>query len=451
MTMAMKTTSAPNSSWLAAGLLALLAFGACWTGAIVWWRSRTGDPGTGELMFYLFVLPGGLLCGALAAQKRLAAAPPAPTPAPDDAPPPLPETLPVAILAAAIRSPYGATLDDLADSLARNKARPALDAELTDEEGFPLLTARCSDAVDPGLQAEITAWLGDAVNNFSDEQWRALVLASSVTAELATALPLHQEHDNLRLAPVLSADWPAAQRDAAGRWLQHIVVQHGWPAEHITIVPPNEADLSDTVPTTLLRPMATAAPGITLIVAGASHVGDATVQAWTIQQMLCTSTCPHGQIPGEGAVGLLLTNPALGASTGIHFTVLEPIATAMHAISADEHRGPLPPVLPDLARATLTTAAIDASTLAAIVADTRRTTRMLELMSFANSAAPQLTDAGEIVAFGRASGTCGAVPAITALALASHYVCDRNGPVLWLSNEDAFQRCAAIVRPPDMT
>lgn len=450
MTIATQTTSAPNSNWLAAGLLALLAFGACWTGAIVWWRSRTGDPGTGELMFYLFVLPGGLLCGALAAQKRLAAAPPAPTPEPVDAPAPMPAAMPVALLAAAVRSPYGATLDDLTDSLARNKARPALDAELTDEEGFPLLTARCPDAVDPALQAEIVAWLGDAATDFSDEQWRALVLASSVTAELATALPLHFENDNLRLAPVLPVDWPAGQRDAAGRWLQHIVVQHGWPAEHITIVPPNEADMSGTVPTTLLRPMATAVPGLTLIVAGASHVGDATVQAWTIRQTLCTSTCPHGQIPGEGAVGMLLGNPAQGASTGIHFTVLDPIATARHAVSADEHRGPLPPVLPDLARATLTTAAIDASTLTAIVADTRRTTLMLELMSFANTAAPQLTDANDVIAFGRASGTCGAVPALTALALASHYACDRNGPVLWLSNEDAFQRCAAIVRPPNM-
>jgi hypothetical protein len=304
------------------------------------------------------------------------------------------------------------------------------------------------------LQAEITAWLGDVASefsNFSDEQWRALVLASSVTAELATALPLHHENANLRLAPVLPVDWPAAQRDAAGRWLQHIVVQHGWPAEHITIVSLNEADISGTLPATLLSLMATAAPGLTLIVAGASHVGDASVQAWTIQQTLCTSSCPHGQIPGEGAVGLLLTNPALAASTGILFAVLEPIATAMHAVSTDEYRGPLPPVLPDLAHVTLTTAAIDASTLTGIVADTRRTTRMLELMSFANSAAPQLTDAGEIVAFGRASGTCGAVPALTALALASHYACDRNGPVLWLSNEDAFQRCAAIVRPPNMT
>ena len=70
------TTAVPPSSlrsWLTGCLLAILAFGACWTGAIFYWRARDGDPGTGELLLYLFLLPGALLAAALVARKRLAA------------------------------------------------------------------------------------------------------------------------------------------------------------------------------------------------------------------------------------------------------------------------------------------------------------------------------------------------------------------------------------------
>lgn len=48
---------------------------------------------------------------------------------------------------------------------------------------------------------------------------------------------------------------------------------------------------------------------------------------------------------------------------------------------------------------------------------------------------------------GLASGSCGAVPVITVLALARHYARERNAPVLCVSNEDPFLRGAALVRP----
>jgi len=55
--------------------------------------------------------------------------------------------------------------------------------------------------------------------------------------------------------------------------------------------------------------------------------------------------------------------------------------------------------------------------------------------------------ADDIVRIGLASGSCGAVPVITVLALARHYARERNAPVLCVSNEDPFLRGAALVRP----
>jgi hypothetical protein len=82
-----------------------------------------------------------------------------------------------------------------------------------------------------------------------------------------------------------------------------------------------------------------------------------------------------------------------------------------------------------------------------IVADTgHRASRTLELMGLA-ATLPQLDDAVDVVPVGAALGTCGAVPFMTALALASHHARERNAPVLCISNEDPYLRWAAVVRP----
>ena len=147
----MTTTAAPPSplrSWLTGCLLALLAFGACWTGAVAYWRTRDGDPGTGELLFYLFLLPGALLGTALLTRKRLAepARAAAPAPVHDVAATPVqhPSAQPLAIRATALRSPHGVSVAEVASKLTGKQARPALDATLADPDGLPLLTAHCA-------------------------------------------------------------------------------------------------------------------------------------------------------------------------------------------------------------------------------------------------------------------------------------------------------------------
>jgi hypothetical protein len=465
----MTTTTAPAPSpmrsWLAPGLLALLAFGACWTGAIVYWRARTGDPGTGEVMLYLFLLPGTLLGAALVTRKLLADAPPAAASAPEhasqavQAAAPAPAVVAMAILATAVRSPHGASLEEIADALTSKKAQPTLDATLVDDDSFPLMTARCANADDAAVSADIEAWLtaNAPTAQFSDESARALVLATQVVAELsgkaiAALAPEDQAAPMLHIAAVLPSDWNAGQQQAAARWLRHTVVQAGWPVERTALMTVSDADLAGTVPTALLTRLATlvsGAPVAAMLVACDSNIGNATVQDWTASQSLFTPGNPHGKVPGEGACGLLLTGLELAtASETPVFAVLEPIATAGLDTSADQHRGKPPPLLADLAQGALATAQIQSGTLAMIVADTTATHgRMLELMGYVGKAAPQLDTEQDVTAFGRASGACGAVPALTALALACQYACERNGPVLWLANDDAFQRCAAVLYP----
>ena len=467
--MTMTTTLAPLRPWLTGGVLALFAFGGCWIGALMYWRARTGDPGTGEMLFYLLVLPAALLGAALVTRKRLSDVPRAPANAPAQATqavqtaPPAAAVVPLAMLATAVRSPHGTSVEEIADAVAGNQARPTLDATLVDDDSFPLMTARCADVDDPALSADIAAWLtaNSPPAQFSDEAARALLLATQVAAEVAgkAMAALAAEDGNvpmLHLAPVLPHAWDAGQRQAAARWLQHTVAQSGWPVERTTLVAPIEADMVDTVPAALLAQLATHAPGTpvtAMLIACASHIGDATVQDWTARGALFTPGCPHGKVPGEGAVGLLLTDivQATAAEGGV-FAVMEPVASARLARSADEHRGEPQPVLAGLAQGALASAQIEAGALAMVVADTGPGNgRMLELMGYAGKAAPQLDNEKDVIAFGRASGVCGAVPALMSLALARHYACERNGPVLWLANDAAFQRCAAVLHPPQLT
>lgn len=458
------TATLPQSltrHWIASGLLALLAFGVCWIGAIAFWRARGSDPDTAELMLLLFVLPGGLLAAALMARKFLAegaitATAPALAIVTAPVKPAPPAPLPLAMLATAVRSPHGASIEELADAMTDKKARPKLDATLVDPDGFPVTTARCAAADDAPLQDDIAAWLSASkLPAFDGEHLRALVLATHVTLELAgkAAGALLQEGQPaplLELAPVLPGDWSTAQHHAAGLWLQHTVTQAGWPQDRITLVPILAADSTDTIPVRLLAQLATRASDArvtAMVIAYVSYIGDASVEAWSADHSLFTSSVAQGKIPGEGAVGLLLTDAAHAGTAPL----IEPVATARRPGSADTARGAVTPLLADLAKGALAAAQADEAALAMIVADTgMRASRMLELMSVA-SIAPQLDDEKDIVPFGHASGYCGAVAGLTALALAGHLAVVRNAPVLWLSNEDAFQRCVALVRPPPVT
>lgn len=446
MTSTIALPPSPLRSWITGCLLAMLTFAVCWTAAVMYWRAQDGDPGTGELMFFLFILPGALLAGALVARSQLGAATPATIAPPVDAPQAIAvAALPLAIVGTSVRSPHGATITALAVALAGKQARPTLDATLVDAAGFPVATARCVDADDPALLDDLATWLtANAIDaRFDDANARALVLATAVAAELAgQAIGLWLADDapapRLQLALLLPSGWSPERRHAASLWLRHTVAQSGWPQEQIALVPVADTALHAPVLTQLATRIA-GTPVTAMLIACASHLDDATALQWRAGQ-------PKGTVPGEGAVGLLLADPSR-AATGC--ALVEPPHAARRDTSADTSRGQVPPTLAGVAASALAAVQVAASDVVMIVADTGAGPhRLLELMDYAVTATPHIDDHDDVITVGQASGTCGAVPALTALAVAQHLAQERNNPVLWLSNDDAFQRAAAVVHPP---
>lgn len=461
----MTTTTATDPSraparpgWLKSGLLAALVVGVCWAGAISYWRATDRSPTAVDMALYLLALPLALIMASgfvRASVKKPAATTDSPAP-----PPPVTiqdGRVPLAVLAAALRSPHGESPEELAAAILSGKARPELDPELVDDDGFPLMTMRSADAADESLQQEIIAWW--TTNDIPpprlrDEQWRAMTMATAVVGELASSaasdlMPAESKPPMLRLVPLLPHNWTIDQRGAAGAWFRHNAAQFGWPKDRIELVD----EKTETAPTAVLSGLAgdaaSGAPVVALIVACTSNIGSETVAEWVANGALFTPLQPQGMIPGEGAAGLLLTclQQARALDEAL-FTMLYPVAEAQRDVSADDTRRTDSKLLAELADRALASGDASLPDVAVLVADTgHRSNRVLELMGFATGAMPQLDGVADVVRAGAAAGTCDAVTFLTALALGHHHALVHAAPVLCISNEDPYQRCAVLIRP----
>ncbi|MET0982044.1 MAG: hypothetical protein ABWY02_08080 [Telluria sp.] len=470
MTSTTVTPSRPLPGWLKTGLLAALVFALCWGGAIAWWQTAGSEPGASDLALMLLALPCGLLLvGKLgkklvvsrAAVPAATAARPAPGQAASAASAP-----PLAILAAALRSPHGASVDELAAAIAENAARPDLDPELVDDDGFPVTSARNMDAVDEAVQEEVTEWLelnGMAELRFSDAQWRALILGTAVARDLAAhavseLMPPEGNAPTMQLVPVLPAGWTDEQRRAMGMWFKHTLAQFGWPAAGI--LPAELPATSGKTPTPALLGQffgqfaldSRAGDGrlAALVIACDSHIDQETVDQWAANGSLFTPARPQGLVPGEGAAGLLLSS-LHGARLieGAVFGQLHPMVEARRDASLDDVKRADTKLIAELSESVARAAGVELSKVAAMAADTdHRAKRGLELMGLASSALPQLDGTLDVARVGVPFGACGAVPFVAALALAQHHALAANAAALFISNDDPLSCCAALVCPP---
>ncbi|BDT56742.1 hypothetical protein MasN3_02360 [Massilia varians] len=293
--------------------------------------------------------------------------------------------------------------------------------------------------------------------HLSEEQWRALTLASGVTAELGSIaasdlLPCEENLPTLQLSLMLPMDWPADIRRAATMWIKRTVSQYGWPEAGIAV--PEAPEYDHTSPASIVTRLMPGtsegnAPTVALVIACASLIGQESVDRLAAQSSLFTSSQSGGQIPGEGAAGLLLIDLKLAHACGAEFSLLDPITERRRDTSADDSKRVDASLLLALVEQASKAAAVDISQISMVVADTaHRPNRVLELMGLSAPAIAQVDAADDIVRVGLGSGSCGAVPFVTVLALARHYALERGAPVLCIGNEDPYLRTAALVRLP---
>ncbi|TFW13631.1 hypothetical protein [Duganella callida] len=475
-------------------VLLLATFGASWGGAIWYWRETNRMPATSELVLYMLVLPLALLTGwwggrkawdrmtSLASERtrdQVSAAQVTATATPVAMP--LPPALTIA--ASALRVPHGDSAHALRGALAGAGARPTLDSELYDDDGYPVMSARLADSDAAGLREELQQWrpiaqLDDP--HFDSAQWRALAAASAVLAELAAqafghaylAPWLQQEQDRqqsrlppgapvtpappmLQLLALWPSDWKAQQAAVADQWLREVLTRAGWPAQRLAAPAAATRGDGDDAGAALARLLAQRADVgqdfLAIVIAAGSHLSEEGIAQLAERNALFTSGHPQGQIPGEGAAGLLLADAAqakLIAAAGQPGSVLQTVASGRRAVSADEVRRDTDTCLSTVAAKALQDGQVDGAHIALVTADTsHRTSRVTELMHVVTSVAPQLDPGTDVIGIAGSCGSCGAVSWLTALAVADAEAQDRGGPVLCISNEDPYRRYAALLRP----
>lgn len=463
------TTATPArliGDWLKLSAITITTFITCWAIVIWYWHITERNPGTGDLILALLLFPLGVLAGFWAGHKAItarAAAIPASAskPAASTSSTTATTSIPVlAIVATALRSPHGASAEELASAIADNEARADLDKELVDDNGFPAMAARSEDALDEMLQDEIAEWLSSQgiQTFFSEEQWRALTLATGVASELASLaagdlMPIEGQAPTLQLRLMLPHDWASDVQRAATMWLKHTVCQYGWPEASIATLDSVEQNPAITLTAALAKLLSTPSndrPLVAIVIACASLIGQESVDRLAASSLLFTSSSQaRGQIPGEGAAGLLLTDLGQAQACGAEFALLGPVDEQRRDSSADDARRVDSTLLLEMATQIGKAGAIELSQIAMIVADTaHRSNRVLELMGLSAPALAQVDAADDIIRIGLGSGSCGAVPFVTVLVLARYHALERNAPVLCIGNEDPILRSAALVRPP---
>lgn len=449
--------------WIKGALFATLVFGASWVGAVSYWRASNRMPSTLDLFAWMAALPLGVLL-AVWIGRRIAAsrAAPASAPAPDTAvqAPAAPSALPaLAILASSIRTPHGLAASELAQAIGAGKARAALDPELVDEEGYPVFSARADAAVEDEIKDDIHTWrvgaaLGDPL--WTPEQWRALALGSAVAKELLLLAGGHPQllappngpaatPPLLRIHVGLTPDWTEAQRATLDAWLATLAVRAGWPAQQVR-VDSLPVPVSTTLTQLAMQAGPQSEPVFAMVLAFGSCIGEAQVEQLAMNGALFTSANQQGLVPGEAAAGLLLGD-------GVQAALFNPAAPRLQLASAARgaekagRRKPDTALLSGLA-ATLLPDPESAASVSAVFADTgHRSASLVELMTFAGQAAPQLDLAADLKMVGGACGHCGEAPFLAALALAHQHANETAGAALCVGNEDPLQRTAALVRP----
>ena len=470
--------------------------------AVLWrWQVTARDMSTRDIVTYLGLLPIAVFSFALLARwawrsadqraSRRAAEASTATTAAAAAPGDVGERerhATVQLLAAHLVSAAGSTAAELMTAARDGSPRPDLDAELRDEEGLPVLTARITDVDGQHLELEQETEAQLAALRGQHPQWAARVIADHVWRALAALRgPLDRAVDTL--APwaghfVAVPDKAAAPNQAVVPGSERSVrVLLGWPLGWSDF----EQELGRVVAADwLARSGAGALPGVRFAISAQAVGGEQLLlQADSLMQTLarahhdepvivaaCHSTIsaeavaeleragmlyqpqkhPKGQLPAEAAAALVLAAaqwPAADDADGpapvphLHRPVL---LRRDKSIDAPGKVGPQTAV--QALMSALGASRLEAAAMAGLVGDAdQHTERAAEFYRAAAEVLPHLDAGADVRAIGHVTGAVGGVGALLVVACAAENARALEQPGLALTVGDAHARLALVVLP----
>ena len=485
------------SKFLAGALAFVVITAVVWISVLWRWESTGHDMSVSDIVIYLAVLP--LTCLALllalrwawrGAGKRHAAATTARAAAApvggvaggaDAATDDARRHATTLLLGAWLRSAAGSSPEDLLDAAKAGEPRPALDTELRDDAGMPLMagriadidTAELEDAARP-LVAAVIAQQGGQWQGMEPGQqvWRAL---AALQAPLASAVEAIQPWSE-RFAPPAAAPgtpaprtparlvhllvalpeaWHAFERSVAQAWITQCVAEHSkevaaasFRTEIVAASGPQLWLKADQLLQTLARE---SRDDLLLLAACHSDLSEAAVAALENARRLFTATAnPKGVMPGEAAAALLLAQP--GWPPAPHddapFAHLHRPAVLRRDKSIEAPGRVSSDLLQHGCAQAFTASQIDAAQVKALVCDAdQHTARSTELFGATLALLPDLDPSEDMRVLGTVTGHTGAASTLAVIAAAAARAMSLEAPCAAVSLADPFFRLALIARP----
>lgn len=470
--------------WVRQSLFVSIVFIAVWVMMVIYWQTSNRLPSTSEIVLYLFGVPSGLLLSVWLIRQGMGLFSAKPAVTNPDTQAPQSEVVSanegtakqerewtLHIISSAIASPHGMSTDELAANLISDEAKFNLDDELTDSNGFPILTGRIQDLDEDLYRTALDSWLTSRnlpLVAWSTEQLRALTLGSNITIELAqqavTYPALHEYIStppdkrklvllpSLQLLTALPTHWEAEKHKIATEWFTHLIEEQGWPIEKIVSNPTsaiNHRDPLSIIDRFSVQIHRQEISCLAMLITCESYLGEAIISTWENTGNLLTGNNHNGKTPGEGAAGLLIAD----AEQAKHFdlesqAIIHRISSGKREKSADSSGRISSDFLTKLAQDALTVAKIDADKVTLIASDTdHRANRNAELLEMAYATFPELDLLTQCLKGPSKCGAAGNASSVTALALAHHAVTSGSTHALYVSNQDPFTRTAVILSP----
>jgi hypothetical protein len=477
-----------------AALLVLISCGV-WV-AVLWrWEASAHDMNTRDIVVYLALLPLTVFALALmlrwawrgAALRQAAAAATAATAGASAAQGGTTDAsnadadrrhATMQLISAHLVCAAGASASELQAAAKDSAPRPALDPELRDEDGLPVLSARIEGLDLSALDALLDSALPSA--RALRPEWAELTANEHVLRALSALLtPLTQAVG--ALAPwgerfQLVPDAPRGQPPA-----KHVRVLLGWPEDWSAFEQElGLACVAELIKTTgdapipqacfvltslaghgeallthadrLLQTMAREGHADPLIVAAChSTLSDAAIEALERQGELFTATKrPKGRMPGEAAAALVLADAAWPAAPDADSPLphLHRPAVLMRDKSVDAPGRVSSEMATQAITHALMAARLGGDAVAALACDAdQHSPRGAEFHSAAMALVTELDAVEDMRSLGTVTGAVGAVSTLLVVACAAERAQAADKPCLAVTVGDAFARLALVALP----
>ncbi len=368
---------------------------------------------------------------------------------------------------------------ELTRVLAERRTRPRPDPELTDDDGFPVLTGRVAGLNTAGIER----WLAraDAATHLSKPSgWRVGFVRTLALLEL---LIVQIEPDSHVLSEAIvrnsigQDDSGATLRCAAGMGSQtrqfQILVrlmvsdtlaphERQLALDYLTQRLPLPPDGNLQVELVTAQDDASAIaelerfrgeswgdrnPQALLLLACDSLLCPDVLANWQAEARLFGTNCPNGLMAGEGAFGILCANAAgLDALSAPATCLLAGTSSSMRDHSADAPGKPSHAALDLAADGALARSGITPEQIGMVVCDTdHRPGRILECIGTMARHTPHLDAIQSRLAVSESCGHLGATSGLATMAAGVRHVTDTSSPALLLNLDHAVNRTAAVL------